>query len=172
MGKRKFTTVNSTLTVEMPVQLVHYFKPKVAADVTLYGLDKLENLHILLIKRKIDPFKNCWALPGGHIEQSDISIDAAALRELAEETGICNVKLRQFQTFGSPNRDPRGYAVTIGYLGVMYELPKVKGYDDAKDAKWFRVNKLPPLAFDHGDIIDISRRCLYEWTNGRISLFV
>lgn len=176
MGKKKqscsFTSKNRTLIVEMSPMIPKHFKPHAAADIVLYGLDNKDKLNILLIKRKYDPFANHWALPGGHVDENDQSIDHTALRELAEETGISGVKLRQFHTFGSPHRDPRGYAITTGYIGIMYDMPKVRGFDDAKSAKWFRLSDLPLLAFDHADIITTSKRYLYDWTNGRINVFV
>jgi len=154
----------------MSQPIAKYFKPNVAADIVLFGLNK-DKLNVLLIKRKNEPFADSWALPGGHIESTDMSVDHTALRELAEETSVSGVKLRQFHTFSGPDRDPRGYSISIGYIGVIYETPKIKGHDDAKDAKWFRLDNLPKLAFDHAYIIESAHRYLSEWTNSRANLF-
>lgn len=107
---------------------------------------------LLLIKRGGEPFKGHWALPGGHIEEGE-SADQAAARELAEEAGITGVKLQQMGTYTEPNRDPRGWTATIAYLGIV-EQPVARAGDDAAEAKWFPIDQLPPLAFDHRRIVD------------------
>ena len=107
---------------------------------------------ILLIERRNPPFQNHWALPGGFVNL-DESIENAAKRELFEETGIKNIPLKQLQSFGNPERDPRGYTATIVFWGMVEKNIKVKAGDDAKNVKWFSVNRLPNLAFDHDKII-------------------
>ncbi len=106
---------------------------------------------ILLIKRAHPPFKGRWALPGGFIEL-DETLEESALRELEEETGVRGVKLHQLGTWGDPGRDPRGRTVSVAYWTVV-KRADVKAGDDAADAQWHSVNDLPPLAFDHGDMI-------------------
>lgn len=162
------------LGIEIPPQPPKYFKPNVTVDIVLLSLDEKDKLRILLIKRGNDPYKDYWALPGGFVDKEDASLDAAALRELREETGVVGVKLRQFRTFGNPHRDPRGYTISVAYLGMVYgvDLTKAVGMDDAKAAKWFKLSDLPLLAFDHADEIDIARKTLYEWTNGRAGRFI
>lgn len=112
-------------------------------------------LSTLLIKRKTSPFKGQWALPGGFVKKNE-ALDKAALRELKEETSLSNVYLEQLYTFGDPGRDPRGRVVTVSYLGLLDNLPAVKGGTDAIDAKWFPITELPDLAFDHKKILDYS----------------
>ena len=112
-----------------------------------------DSLSVLLIERGGEPFKGCYALPGGFVDYGEDIADAIE-RELAEETGLTGVALRQFRTFGKPDRDPRGHTVSVVYVGVLLgEAPPVKGGDDAAAAAWFPVQDLPELAFDHAHIL-------------------
>lgn len=106
---------------------------------------------LLLIQRGGDPFKGYWALPGGHVEEGEGLLDAAK-RELAEETGITQVSLRQMGTYGDPGRDPRGWMATVVFAGHVNEPVAVAG-DDAAAAQWFPLDNLPQMAFDHNDIV-------------------
>ena len=107
---------------------------------------------ILLVKRKSDPYKGLWALPGGFVEDNE-ALEEGAKRELEEETGLMVEELHQIGAFGAPGRDPRGRTVTIAYWATITSRVKVKGSDDAEEADWFSVSKLPALAFDHREII-------------------
>jgi 8-oxo-dGTP diphosphatase len=127
---------------------------KVAVDAVVFGYTSKEGLSILLIKRDIEPFKNTWALPGGLIKD-DESIEEAVERELKEETGVSINYLEQLYSFGKPDRDPRNRVISVTYYGLV--KPKefeLKASTDANDAKWFLINELPQLAFDHQMIID------------------
>lgn len=109
---------------------------------------------ILLIRRGKPPFEGMYALPGGFVGM-DEDLEAAAARELAEETGLEGIALEQIGAFGKPGRDPRGRNISVAYLGrVKGEGDAVRGGDDADEARWFPVNDLPLLAFDHADVID------------------
>jgi 8-oxo-dGTP diphosphatase len=110
-------------------------------------------LHVLLIQRGIEPFKGRWALPGGFILKGE-SLEEAARRELAEETGVRDVYLEQLYTFGKPDRDPRGRVVTVAYYALMASDAEVRGGSDASAAKWFAVGSTPSLAFDHRGILE------------------
>ncbi|MEO0456037.1 MAG: NUDIX domain-containing protein [Cyanobacteria bacterium P01_A01_bin.114] len=136
-----------------------YPRPAVTVDCIVFGIDLDSSvnirpaLQVLLIQRKQPPFQGDWALPGGFV-QMDESLEAAARRELCEEAGVKNVFLEQLYTFGQPDRDPRDRTVSVAY----YALVNPQGYrlqaaTDAADANWFRVEALPPLAFDHGGIV-------------------
>lgn len=116
-------------------------------------------LKVLLIKRKNDPFKDHWALPGGFLEE-DETLEEGAKRELHEETGLRVNKLHQVRAFGAVGRDPRGRTISVAFLGKVEEERKVKGADDAREAAWFPVNDLPKLAFDHSEILDEARSML------------
>lgn len=114
-----------------------------------------ETEEILLIKRLNDPFKDCWALPGGFVDENE-DLEAAAHRELKEETNLEVEELYQIGAFGTPGRDPRGHMISIAYLGYSNDTENAKAMDDAKELKWFNINNLPKLAFDHREIIEMA----------------
>ncbi|AQX04388.1 NUDIX hydrolase [Elizabethkingia meningoseptica] len=133
---------------------------KVAVDAVVFGYFDKEDLQILLIKRKIEPFKGSWALPGGLV-LDDEDLDDAVKRELYEEAGIKPDFLEQLYSFGNVGRDPRNRVVSVAYLGLVnpsyFEL---FADSDAEDAQWFSIHKLPQLAFDHQKIIDTALKRL------------
>jgi 8-oxo-dGTP diphosphatase len=113
---------------------------------------------VLLVQRRNDPFQGKWALPGGFVEEAEKVLDGAK-RELQEETGVVNVSLTQFGAYGDPDRDPRGRVVSIVYWSLMEKQPDATAADDATDCKWFDLNQLPDLAFDHAQILaDVRNR--------------
>ena len=117
---------------------------------------KSENdTHILFVKRKNDPFKGKWALPGGFLDEGeDLAVGAA--RELKEETGLTITNLEQLAAFGKPGRDPRQHTVSIAYVAYAEAEAVAVGADDAEEAEWFPVTALPELAFDHADIVALA----------------
>ncbi len=127
-----------------------YPRPMLTVDAMVITREK--NPKILLIQRKNDPFSGAWALPGGFVDMDEDLTDAA-LRELKEETGAALKDMVQFGTYGKPGRDPRGRTVSVVYLAYIDEPLEVSGMDDAAQAKWFALNDLPALAFDHELII-------------------
>jgi len=132
---------------------------KVAVDAVIFGYET-KNLSVLLIKRGIEPFKNSWALPGGLVLEEE-SLEEAVKRELREETGIKINYLEQLYTFGNPNRDPRNRVVSVSYFGLVKPNHfKIKGDTDAIEAKWFHIDELPPLAFDHKKIVSTAKERL------------
>ncbi|WP_321317843.1 NUDIX hydrolase [Labilibaculum sp.] len=136
-----------------------YPRPALTVDCAVFCKSN-NSLYILLIQRADPPFQDMWAFPGGFVDM-DEDIEEAAYRELKEETGFVGVGLEQFRTYGSVDRDPRGRTVSIVYTVTMEsdELPAVRGEDDARQAKWQSVEKLPALAFDHDLILsDILKR--------------
>jgi len=126
--------------------------PRVTVDIVIFTI--LEGrLHVLLVRRGIPPFKGKWAIPGGFVLE-DESLEAAARRELVEETGVSDVYLEQLYTFGEPERDPRGRVITVAYFALISaQLIRVRGGSDAVEARWHPVTPAPPLAFDHGEIL-------------------
>jgi 8-oxo-dGTP diphosphatase len=126
---------------------------QVTVDIVVFTVNE-HKLKVLLIQRGIPPFKGQYALPGGFVLANE-TLDAAAFRELREETGTDNAYLEQLYTFGDPKRDPRGRVVTVAYYALVpaRKSPLLAG-TDAASAGWFFVEALPPLAFDHGGIID------------------
>lgn len=116
---------------------------------------------ILLVERKNNPFKNGWALPGGFLEEGE-SLKDGAKRELQEETGVMVANIKQLKAYGAVNRDPRGRTISIAFVGAINSGVEVKAGDDAKSARWFCIDDLPALAFDHSEIINDARIYLQE----------
>lgn len=131
-----------------------YEHPRAAltVDCVVFGFDEGE-LKVLLIQRGLAPFAGKWALPGGFVRVEE-TLDDAALRELAEETGLTNIFLEQLYTFGTVNRDPRERVVSVAYYALVKSVGRAAiGGSDAAAAAWFPVAKLPALAFDHAEIL-------------------
>src|SRR5277367_5965249 len=138
-----------------PVMAHTYEYPRAAltVDCVVFGFDE-GDLKLLLIQRGLEPFLGKWALPGGFVRVEE-SLDAAALRELQEETGVGRVYLEQLYTFGEPKRDPRERIVTVAYYAlVKLSDHRIKGATDARNAAWFDINDLPRVAFDHEEVIE------------------
>lgn len=129
-------------------------KPSVAVDLLVFTIKDGE-LQVVLVKRGIEPFKDSWALPGGFVH-IDESVDQAAKRELQEETGLSDVYLEQLYTFGEVERDPRDRVITVSYFALTpVQRIKLEASTDVTEAKLFPVRKLPELAFDHREIIQV-----------------
>ena len=120
------------------------------ADCVVFSREET-GLSVLLIERVNEPFKGCWAFPGGFMDM-DEDAEACAIRELKEETGLEIMSMKQVGAFTEVNRDPRGRTVSIAFYAVI-EKSEVKGSDDAAQAKWFPIDSIPPLAFDHEEIL-------------------
>jgi 8-oxo-dGTP diphosphatase len=130
-------------------------RPAVTVDLVVVSLEK--EPRVLLIKRKSDPFAGVWAIPGGFVEMEE-PLEAAARRELKEETGIAVGAIEQLATFGDPGRDSRGRTISVVYFGrVEPSTVKPKAADDALEVGWHRLAQLPPLAFDHDKILACAR---------------
>ena len=129
------------------------YQPHIFVTVDVVVTRRYEGeIQILLIQRKNEPFQNYWALPGGFVDKNE-HIEAAAKRELLEETNIQLFQVKQIGAFGDPNRDPRHHTLSVAYYGDVDALAEAKAQDDAKSVQWFSLNELPALAFDHNDII-------------------
>ena len=129
-------------------------KIRLAVDAVVFGYSKHSGVSVLLIRRKFEPFKDSWAVPGGFVLENE-SLENAVQRELAEETGVNINYLEQLYTFGKPLRDPRQHVVSVAYFGLVNknQFKKLQATTDASEAKWFEIKKLPYLAFDHDTII-------------------
>ena len=137
-----------------------YPRPALTVDVVLISRDKRSR--VLLIKRAQNPFEGRWAIPGGFVEEGE-TLAEAARRELKEETGLVVGELEQLYTAGNPGRDPRGWTISVTYLVcVDAKNMKPKAGDDAKRVKWFPLDDLPPLAFDHAMILERARARIVE----------
>lgn len=141
-------------------------QPAVTVDIIIFAILR-ERLKVLLIKRRNPPFQGRWALPGGFIDVGE-SPEAAARRELEEETGIRTTRLHQLHTFGDPGRDPRGHTISIVYYAVVRpERIAPRAASDASAVGWFSAFHPPPLAFDHRKILRCGVRRLQhqlQWT--------
>lgn len=135
-----------------------YPRPAVTADAVIVTREAKPRL--LLIRRKHAPFAGKWALPGGFVNMEE-TLEAAARRELFEETGVRAEKLEQLQAFDEPDRDPRERIITVAFLGrVDPGKSKARAEDDAAEVAWFGLDDLPALAFDHDLILRLARRHL------------
>jgi 8-oxo-dGTP diphosphatase len=127
-------------------------RPSVTVDVIIFTL-RDNDLQALLVKRGHPPFAGMWAIPGGFVD-IDESLEDAALRELGEETSVRDVYLEQLYTFGEPDRDPRGRVITVAYFALVpANAVQPRPGDDAAETRWWPLYDLPPLAFDHADIL-------------------
>lgn len=130
-----------------------YPRPALTVDVALF-CGALAERSVLLVRRGRNPFAGMWALPGGFVDEGEYP-EAAARRELAEETGVrWEGPLAQAGAFADPGRDPRGWTASIGWTAWAGEDPlRVQAGDDAAEARWHRLDALPKLAFDHALIV-------------------
>ena len=127
-----------------------YPRPAVTADSVV--ITKEAEPKVLLIERGADPYKGCWAFPGGFLNM-DETTEQCAVRELEEETGMKILGLQQIGAYSKVDRDPRGRTITVAYLAVVDSPCEVIGLDDAAKAQWFPLDALPKLAFDHDEIM-------------------
>lgn len=134
-------------------------RPALTTDIVVF--DRRDGVQsILLIRRGGEPFAGCWALPGGFLEE-DETLETCAARELNEETGLVAGPLRLFGAYSEPERDPRGRTVTVAYWTRAEEgSGVVSSGDDTADCRWFALDQLPKLAFDHERIIADAVRTL------------
>lgn len=146
-----------------------YPRPSVAVDIVLFAFLQ-DDLKVLLIERNAEPYAGRWALPGGFVRM-DEELDAAARRELEEETGVRDVYLEQLYTFGAPDRDPRTRVISVAHFALVSAAEvsrnRVQAATDAAEARWWSMYALPPLAFDHDRILAYALQRLrwkLEWT--------
>ncbi len=125
---------------------------EITVDTVILTL-KDNSLKVLLIKRENEPFKDKWAIPGGYVKMSE-TLDEAAMRILKEKTNVDNIYLEQLYTFGDPLRHPVSRVITCAYFALI----RAEDVDVIADENvaWHRVDDLPPLAFDHKEIIQYS----------------
>jgi 8-oxo-dGTP diphosphatase len=140
-----------------------YPRPAVTVDVVI--VTESTPRRVLLIRRKREPFAGRWALPGGFVEM-DETLEAAARRELLEETGVPALRLEQLYTFGDPGRDPRGRVISVAFLARV-DGAKItpKAADDAAAVGWYSLARPPALAFDHAAILAHARKRLKQSAN-------
>ena len=129
-----------------------YPRPAAASDVALFADGPDGRPILLLIQRGKAPFKDQWALPGGFME-IDEPLEETARRELREETGIHAPPLRFVGLYDAPGRDPRGRVLSAVYTALLPEAVSCQAGDDAAQARWFPIDALPTLAFDHAQVV-------------------
>lgn len=127
-----------------------YPRPAVTADCVVMTREAVPQ--VLLIERGAEPFKGDWAFPGGFLNM-DETTEQCAIRELEEETRLKVFDIHQIGAYSKVDRDPRGRTITVAYLALVDAPIAVTGQDDAARAEWFSIDALPPLAFDHDDIM-------------------
>jgi len=143
------------LSVDLPANYDpnEFDRPSVTVDVVVFSLAN-DELKVLLIKRQAAPYANMWAIPGSFINM-DESLEEAAVRALADETGVEDVYTEQLYTFGSPDRDPRTRVITIAYFALVpHDAIHPQAGRDTHETGWFTISQLPPLAFDHAEIVE------------------
>ncbi|HMP78458.1 MAG TPA: NUDIX hydrolase [Pirellulaceae bacterium] len=130
-----------------------YPKPSVSVDLVIVR-PVADGSEALLIRRGHDPFEGCWALPGGFMD-IDETLEAAACRELLEETSVrvSPDQLVQVGAFSRIDRDPRGRVISVAFLAQVPSETVARAGDDARETAWHHLNRLPPLAFDHAEIV-------------------
>ncbi|MBI3924995.1 MAG: NUDIX hydrolase [Armatimonadetes bacterium] len=143
----------------MEYDVSRFFRPSVTVDVVIFTIQQ-RDLKVLLIRRGQWPFRGRWALPGGFVHERE-GLEAAAARELYEETGVKDVFLEQLHSFGDPERDPRTRVITVAYYALVpSDKLALQAEGDASDVNWFSVYDLPELAFDHDRILDAALKAL------------
>jgi 8-oxo-dGTP diphosphatase len=130
-----------------------YARASITVDAIVFLKEK-STVKLLLIRRKNEPFAQKWALPGGFLDM-DETLETAVERELEEETGLKGIDFKQLKTYSTIDRDPRGRTISTVFIGfTSKDNTELKGADDAAEARWFDINELPSLAFDHQTIIE------------------
>lgn len=120
-----------------------------------------DELNIVLVQRKNDPYQYKWALPGGFLEV-DESLEEAVARELKEETGLDISDFTQIGTFGTPGRDPRGRIISVAFMAKTNFMEDLNAGDDAQAVAWFNTGRLPSMAFDHMEIIEAAKKKYFK----------
>lgn len=149
------TTPDDPRYVPPGYDLTQFDRPSLTADFVILTETK-DGTKVLLVKRGNHPYKGFWALPGGFADAGE-TITETARRELEEETGVSNVEPQQFNVYSAPERDPRGWVVSVGFVATLSQKQikknPPKAADDADAVMWANVEDLPELAFDHHEIL-------------------
>lgn len=143
-----------------------YPRPALTADCIVFAHAD-DGIRVLLVERGNEPYKGCWAFPGGFMNMDETTAEAAR-RELREETGLDVGAIRQLGAYDRVDRDPRGRVITVAYIAIVDDAGDVCGGDDAHDARWFRLDSLPTLAFDHDKILADACRMVINPSTGQL----
>jgi 8-oxo-dGTP diphosphatase len=117
----------------------------------------IEKGRILLVKRKFEPYKGLWAIPGGIVEDGE-RVEEAAKREALEETGVKVKLIKLIGVYSDPKRDPRGH-ISVAFIAKPLSK-ETRGDVEVEEVRWFSLNELPQLGFDHRKIVDDARGIL------------
>ncbi len=148
-----FDTIQKSKSGSGTTSLSAYETPLVTVDIVLFTVTQ-NRLKVLLIQRKQPPYDHMWAIPGGFIHVGE-TLEQAASRRLFEETNVKDIYLEQLGSFGRPDRDPRARVITVAYYAlVSAEKLSLQADANAEDVRWFSVDELTELAFDHAEIIE------------------
>jgi 8-oxo-dGTP diphosphatase len=129
-----------------------YPRPAVTTDCVIFGITRDGERRVLLVQRGNEPFRGMWAFPGGFLNM-DETLEQCARRELKEETGLDTpIRFEELKSFSTVDRDPRGRTISVAFVAEV-PLSEVKGGDDAAEARWFPLDEIPQLAFDHGEML-------------------
>lgn len=147
-------------TLTRPANHCYAFEhPAVTTDIVIFTIRE-GALNVLLIQRSGEPYRHAWALPGGFVNSNE-ALDECAKRELEEETGLRDVYLEQLYTFGEPHRDPRERVISVAYYALIpSDRIEIRAATDAAAVAWQRFDTLPPLAFDHAQIVAAAQQRL------------
>lgn len=159
-GRQPAKTSKTVAVKAPPLHCYDYPRPAVAVDLVVTRIVNAKSgkpREVLLIQRARDPFAGAWALPGGFLDMQE-TLEAAAARELREETAVKARRLVPLGAFSRVNRDPRGRVISFAYWCEVPPRTAHQAGDDAAAAEWFPLSKLPQLAFDHTEIIAAARR--------------
>lgn len=138
-----------------------YDYPRLAVTADCVVMTKESDPQVLLIQRGGEPYRGCWAIPGGFMDMDETAAQCA-VRELEEETGLRLSDVHQIGAYSKVDRDPRGRTVSVAYLTIVDAPLSVTGLDDAAKADWFHLSALPELAFDHADILHDALDCYHR----------
>lgn len=136
-----------------------YPRPSLTVDAAVFRDGGKNEFEILLIQRDRPPFEGNWALPGGFVD-IDETLERAVARELEEETNLKSIELEQLHSFSALDRDPRGRTISVVFWGILKNNQQAQAGDDARSARWFPIDQLPDLAFDHTDVVEMAIRKL------------
>lgn len=129
-----------------------YPRAAITSDAVILRHNQEQQLQVLLIRRQNPPFRDMWSLPGGFMDM-DETLEQCVAREVEEETGLRGISFRQAGAYSTIGRDPRHRTVTVSFWGWAPEKSQPRAGSDSKEVKWFAADQLPPLAFDHDQII-------------------
>lgn len=133
----------------------------VAVDCIIFGFDGAK-LKLLLVKRALEPEKGKWSLMGGFVHPDENCLQAAN-RVLTQLTGLTGVFMEQLRSFSNPNRDPKERTISIAYYALIDIHKYEEQISDQYQAEWFDLSEIPPLIFDHGEMVDLAiKRLRYK----------